>query len=221
MPDFVHLHNHTHYSLLDGACTVDGLVNAAVENNMKAVALTDHGVLFGLMEFYKKAKQAGVKPILGCELYVARSSRFDRGGESNGTGKKLKNYSHLIILAKNQTGYKNLIKLSTLGHTEGFYYKPRVDIDALREHREGLVALSACAGGVVASPLINDGYDAGKEVARDFKDIFGDDFYLELQNHHIDREQIVLEGLPRIAKELGVKVICTNDCHYVKQNQAI
>jgi len=221
MSEFVHLHNHTHYSLLDGACTVDGLVDAAAENNMSAVALTDHGVLFGLMEFYRKAKQKGIKPILGCELYVARGSRFDRGIETNSSGRKLKNYSHLIILAKNKTGYKNLMKLSSIGHTEGFYYKPRIDIEALREHREGLVALSACAGGVVASPLINDGYDAAYNAAREFKDIFDEDFYLELQNHHIEREKLVLEGLPRIAKELGVKVICTNDCHYVKQNQAI
>ncbi len=221
MPDFVHLHNHTHYSLLDGACTVDGLVEAAAENKMGSVALTDHGVLFGLMEFYRKAKSAGVKPILGCELYVARNSRFDRAIETSSVGRKLKNYSHLIVLAKDATGYKNLIKLSSLGHTEGFYYKPRVDMDALRSHHEGLVALSACAGGVVASPLINDGYDAALGVAREFKDIFGDDFYLELQNHHIERENLVLEGLPRIAHDLGVKLICTNDCHYVKRDQAI
>jgi DNA polymerase-3 subunit alpha len=220
MPEFVHLHNHTHYSLLDGACSVDGLVNAAVDNNMSSVALTDHGVLFGLMEFYKKAKKEGVKPILGCELYVANGSRFDRGVVAEG-GRRAKHYTHLIILAKNDIGYRNLVKLSTIGHTEGFYYKPRVDLETLRLYREGLIALSACAGGVIAHPLLSRGYDAARDQAIVYKEIFGDDFYLELQNHHIDREQEVLEGLPRIAKELGIKLVCTNDCHYVKQSQAV
>ena len=148
MSDFIHLHNHTHYSLQDGACTVDGLIAAAIQNNMPAVALTDHGVMYGIAEFYKKAKTERIKPIIGMEAYiVVDGSRFDRGTNSNiangqsGGRKKSKHYNHLLLLAKNKEGYKNLSKLSTLGHTEGFYYKPRIDLELLRKYREGLVCI--------------------------------------------------------------------------------
>ena len=149
---FVHLHNHTHYSLLDGAATVQSLVNAAVENNMPAVAITDHGVLFGAIEFYKRATKAGIKPIIGCEAYiVTKGSRFDKKVDTNrmskGEGRGI--YNHIVLLAKNTIGYKNLIRLSTIGHTEGFYFKPRIDAEVLAKYHEGIIATSACPAGIV------------------------------------------------------------------------
>lgn len=223
MPEFVHLHNHSHYSLLDGAATIDDLIHAAVRHDMKALALTDHGVMFGTIEFYKKAKKAGIKPILGSEFYiVTRGSRFDRT-EQNGNGRSGKRnvYHHIVLLAKNNTGYKNLIKLSTLGHTEGFYYKPRIDVELLQQYSEGVLCLSACAGGVVAAHLVDGNYDAAKEAAVTYKNIFGDDFYLEIQNHDYAPERNVLEGMPRLARELGLKLIGTNDIHYIEPDHAI
>ena len=223
MSEFIHLHNHSHYSLQDGACTVDGLIDAAKKFNMKSVALTDHGVLYGIIEFYKKAVKAGIKPILGMEAYVVNEGdRFERkSSQSNGTGKKRKNYSHLILLAKNKEGYKNLTKLSTLGHTEGFYYRPRIDLEIIRKYHDGLICTSACAGGVVSTHIVHGEYDKAKEVARTYKEIFGDDFYLEIQNHNMDIEKPILEYMPKIAKELGIKLVATNDCHYIGADHAI
>jgi len=224
MPQFVHLHNHSHYSLLDGAATIDGLVGAAVENNMAAVALTDHGVMFGAMEFYRKAKKAGVKPIVGSEFYiVTNGSRFDRGvnAQSLTEGRGRGIYHHIVLLAKNEVGYRNLMKLSTLGHTEGYYYKPRIDLELLQKHREGIIALSACPGGVVSAQLVNDRYDNARDVAMKYRDILGEDFYLEIQNHGIEKEKPILEGMPRLARELGIKLVGTNDVHYIKQEHAI
>ncbi len=222
MSDFIHLHNHTHYSLQDGACTVDDLIRAAKQNNMHSVALTDHGVMYGIAEFYKKAKKEGIKPIVGMEAYiVTEGSRTDRGKENDGNGRKRsKHYNHLILLAKNKEGYQNLSKLSTLGHTEGFYYKPRIDLELLRKYREGLVCTSACAGGVVSTHLINGDYNKAREIAKIFKDIFDDDFYLEIQDHNMDVEQPVLEGMPKLSKELGIKLVATNDCHYIEKDHA-
>ncbi len=223
MSEFIHLHNHSHYSLQDGACTVDGLIAAAIKYNMRSVALTDHGVMYGAIEFYKKATKAGIKPIIGMEAYVVNEGdRFERRSSvTNGTGKKRKNYSHLILLAKNKTGYKNLTKLSTLGHTEGFYYRPRIDLELIKKYYEGLVCTSACAGGVVSTHIVNGDYIKAKEVARTYKEIFGDDFYLEIQNHSIDVEKPILEYMPKIAKELGIKLVATNDCHYIEHDHAI
>ena len=154
MPQFVHIHNHSHYSLLDGACRIDDLIQAAVDNGMPAVALTDHGVMFGAIEFYKKAQKAGVKPIVGMEAYiVTRGSRFDRSSQTVESGGRRAAYHHLLLLARDETGYRNLIKLSSLGHIEGYYYKPRLDTEILRKHRDGLLATSACAGGVVSAHL--------------------------------------------------------------------
>ena len=203
MSDFIHLHNHTHYSLQDGACTVDDLVQAAKRNNMHSVALTDHGVMYGVTEFYKKATKEDIKPIIGMEAYIVTDrSRFDKGKENeNNNGRKSKHYNHLILLAKNCEGYKNLSKLSTLGHTEGFYYKPRIDLEILRKYRDGLICTSACAGGVVASDLKNNNYDRAREIAKIFKDIFEEDFYLEIQNHNMDLEKPILEGMPKLSKE--------------------
>ncbi len=220
--EFVHLHNHTHYSLLDGACDVKDLVSAAKANDMTSVALTDHGVLFGAFEFYKEAKKQGVKPIIGCEVYIVtgNGSRFDREAEINSEGKR-KVYNHLILLAKDEKGYQNLMKLVTKGHTEGFYYKPRIDTALLAEYREGLVALSACAGGVISPHLISGDYERAKDVARIYKDIFDDDFYIEMQDHGLEVEKRVRELAPKLGREMGIKLICTNDCHYVKQEHAV
>ncbi|MFO7444902.1 MAG: DNA polymerase III subunit alpha, partial [Ignavibacteriaceae bacterium] len=223
MSDFIHLHNHTHYSLQDGACTVDDLVNAAKKHGMQSVALTDHGVMYGIAEFYKKCKKEGIKPIVGMEAYVvSEGSRFDRGKDDDPSGKKRKkHYNHLILLAKNKEGYKNLSKLSTLGHTEGFYYKPRIDLELLRKYNEGLVCTSACAGGVVSVHLVNNNYDKAKEAAKTYKEIFGDDFYLEIQDHNMDIDKPILEGMPKLAKELDIKLVATNDCHYIEQDHAL
>jgi len=223
MSDFIHLHNHTHYSLQDGACTVDGLINAAKKHNMKSVAITDHGVMYGAAEFYKKAKKEGIKPIIGMEAYiVVDGSRFDRGRKNEtSTRIKTKHYNHLILLAKNKQGYDNLSRLSTLGHTEGFYYKPRIDLELLKQYREGLICTSACAGGVVSAHLVNGDYEKAREVAKKFKDIFEDDFYLEIQNHGMDIDKPILEGMPKLSKELGIKLVATNDCHYIEPEHAI
>jgi len=238
VPEFIHLHNHSHYSLLDAICTPEGLVRAAVENNMPALALTDHGVMYGAMEFYKKARANGVKPIIGCEVYIlTKGSRFDKGKDTalkynplqNGkvqplpekiSGRKSK-YDHLVLLAKNETGYRNLLKLTSIGHTEGFYYKPRIDAEVLKQYREGLVALSACAGGVVSSHIIKGNLKEAKESAIIYKEILGDDFYLEIQDHGMDIEKLVLSAMPKLAKELGIKLIATNDIHYIKHEHAI
>ena len=223
MTDFIHLHNHTHYSLLDGACTVEDLILAAKKYDMPAVALTDHGVMYGIAEFYRKAKKAGIKPIIGMEAYiVTKGSRFDKGKPENSVpGKRQKHYNHLILLAKNKQGYKNLSKLSTLGHTEGFYYKPRIDLELLREYSQGLICTTACAGGIVSSHLINNDYDKARETAIKFKEIFGDDFYLELQDHFQDYDQAVLRGVPKLSKELNIQMVATNDCHYIEKDHAI
>ncbi len=231
MSQFIHLHNHTHYSLLDGAATVETLIKAAYDNHMPAVALTDHGVMFGAIEFVKKAKKKGIKPIIGCEVYIlskgsrhSKSKEKDEGNDllvSDGKAKKKRDYHHLILLCKDVTGYKNLIKLVTLGHTEGYYYKPRIDFELLSKHHEGLVCLSACAGGVVANPLINGDYAEAKEIASMYKDLFGEDFYLEIQDHGIPAEKIVLREMPKLAKELGIKLVATNDSHYIKREHAI
>ncbi len=220
MSEFIHLHNHSHYSLQDAACTVDGLVNAAVENNMKSVALTDHGVMYGAAEFYKKATKAGIKPIIGMEAYiVAEGSRKEKGASAT-NGKRKKHYHHLILLAKNQTGYKNLSKLSTLGHTEGFYYKPRIDLELLQQYHEGLVCLSACASGVVSVHLVNGDFEKAKRTAITYKEIFGEDFYLEIQNHFMEVDKPILAGMPKLSKELGISLVATNDCHYIKHDHA-
>jgi DNA polymerase-3 subunit alpha len=223
MPEFIHLHNHSHYSLQDGACTVDGLINAAKKHGMKSVALTDHGVMYGAIEFYKKAIAAGVKPIIGMEAYVVISgNRFERKSEqANGNGRRRKNYNHLILLAKNSEGYKNLRILTTLGHTEGFYYRPRIDLELIKKYRDGLICTSACAGGVVASHLVNGDYRKAKEVAETYKEIFEEDFYLEIQDHNMKVEIPILDLMPKLAKELGIKLVATNDCHYIEPDHAV
>lgn len=238
MAEFIHLHNHTHYSLLDAIATVDGLVNAAVENKMSAVALTDHGVMYGAMEFYRTCKAKGIKPVIGFEAYVAQSgTRFEKGKKTSTVGDTADiidtesadglsvsnlNYAHLILLAKNLTGYKNLIKLNSIGHTEGFYYKPRIDLEMLAKYNEGIIALSACAGGVISCYIIRDDMKTARKMTGIYKDIFGEDFYLEIQNHlSLDSEKKVLREMPKLAKEFGLKLIASNDVHYIKKEHAI
>lgn len=220
--DFIHLHNHTHYSLLDGACTVDSLITAAKENSMSALAITDHGVMYGVIEFYKKAKQANIKPIIGCEAYIITRGKCTEKEKNiiEKSGKK-KHYHHLILLAKNEIGYRNLSMISSIGHTEGFYYKPRIDLDVLKKYSDGLIATSACLSGVVAAHLVNGNYALAKEDAIIYKEIFGEDFYLEVQNHSLENEKYVLEGMPKLSKELNIKMVATNDCHYIKQEHAV
>lgn len=221
MSEFVHLHNHTHYSLQDAACTVETLIQAAVDNNHKALALTDHGVVYGVSEFYKKAKKAGIKPIIGSEIYiVSEGSRFTKGGNAT-PGKKTKHYRHLILLAKNDIGYKNLTKLISIGFTEGFYYKPRIDMEVLRKHKEGLIATTACLGGIIAAPIREGNPEKAKEIAIEFKELFGDDFYLEIQEHWMDGDEVFRNDIPQLAKELDIKLIATNDIHYIKKEHSI
>ena len=189
---------------------------------MPAIALTDHGVMFGAIEFYKKAERAGIKPIIGMEAYaVTKGSRFEKSTQPTENGGKRSAYHHLLLLAKDEQGYKNLLKLCTVGHTEGFYYKPRIDAEVLRRYREGLVATSACAGGVVSAHLVSGNDKEAYEAAEIYKDIFGDDFYVEIQNHGLEREAIVRSKAPKLAKDLGLKLIGTNDIHYLKHEHAV
>jgi DNA polymerase III subunit alpha len=217
MPNFIHLHNHTHYSLLDSSQSVDQLVNSAVADGQKAVALTDHGVMFGCYEFYKKCHKKDLNPILGFEAYVSTGSRFDRTARK----KKVRNYTHLVLLAKDLQGYKNLMKLTSYAHTEGFYYRPRVDKELLEKYSEGIIASSACLGGVVNSHLIDGNFDKAVEEARYFKDLYGEDFYLELQDHGLDLDPMILREIPKIGKMLDIPLLATNDIHYEKKEHAV
>ncbi len=212
---FVHLHNHTTYSLLDGAQRIDEMCARAAEDGQSALAITDHGNLFGAMSFGKKAALGGLKPIIGIEAYVALSSRTKRQPEMvEGVGRK--NYYHLILLAENYTGYKNLIKLATAGYLEGFYYRPRIDKELLREHSAGLTCLSACLAGEVATHLSHGNPAQARAVAGEFRDLFGADrFWLEMQDHGLEQQRVVNEGVQRLSRELGVGVVATNDCHYL------
>lgn len=219
MLDFVHLHNHTHYSILDAACTPKDLVDAAVADGHKAIALTDHGVMFGCLEFYHYALDRGIKPIIGMEAYVASTTRFEKiAGKTK--DRKHRNYYHLLLLAKDLTGYKNLLKLTTLGHTEGFYYKPRIDRELLEKYHDGLIASSACIGGVINAHLLNDEDEEAYSAARFYKDLFGDDFYVEIQHHNLPDDEVVLRKAPKLARDLGLKLVATNDIHYIKQEHA-
>ncbi|MDR1574079.1 MAG: PHP domain-containing protein, partial [Clostridiales Family XIII bacterium] len=193
---FTHLHVHTEYSLLDGAARIGDLVARAKEFGMEAVAITDHGVMFGVIEFYKAAKEAGVKPIIGCEVYTAARSMFDRDSERD------KQQGHLVLLAKNETGYRNLMKLVSESYTKGFYYKPRVDKDLLRRCADGLIALSACLAGDVQRRLLESNYDGAKREALAFLDIFGEgNFYLELQDQGLAEEKQILPDMLRLHAE--------------------
>ncbi|MCX5801077.1 MAG: DNA polymerase III subunit alpha [Candidatus Eisenbacteria bacterium] len=211
---FVHLHNHTEYSLLDGACRIGDLVNAAKAYGMPALAITDHGNMFGAIEFYDKATRAGIKPLLGCEVYVAR----DRKEKNKDAGSRT---HHLVLLAASNEGYRNLLSLVSAGYLEGFYYTPRVDREVLRKYSSGLVALSGCLSGEVARVAASGNLDAATAVAAEFREIFGEgNFYLELQNHGMEEELLVLPRLLEVSKRTGIRVVATNDCHYLKREDS-
>ena len=209
--NFTHLHVHTGYSLLDGSANIPELVKRAKELGMDSLAITDHGVMYGAIDFYKECKKQGIKPIIGCEVYVAPNSRFDRE-----VGSEDERYYHLILLAETNQGYSNLSKIVTRGFMEGYYYKPRVDKEVLKEFHEGIICTSACLQGEVAFYLRKGFYDKAKEAALSYVEIFGkDNFFLELQDHDMEEDQIVNAGLMRMSKELDLPLICTNDSHYI------
>ena len=208
---FTHLHVHTEYSLLDGSAKIKELVARVKELGMDSIAITDHGVMYGVIDFYRAAKAAGIKPIIGCEVYVAPGSRFEK--ETNVSDDR---YNHLVLLAESDQGYKNLMKIVSKGFTEGFYYKPRVDYEVLERYHEGIIALSACLAGAVATRLRRGLYDEAKEEALRLYHIFGDDhFYLELQDHGIPEQKTVNQGIMRLHNELGLPLVATNDTHYI------
>ena len=214
--EFVHLHNHSDYSLLDGAQRIDQLVGTIDELNMDAVALTEHGNMFSVVPYYKQAKKAGIKPIIGCEIYVATGSRFDKhqrpgGGWGN---------NHLILLAQNSTGYKNLMKLVTAGYLEGFYYRPRIDKELLREYNEGLICLSGCLKGEVPEKMLNGDYEGARNAAIEYSEIFEDRYFLEIQNHGIPEEEANIQNMKKLSSDLGLPLVCTNDAHYCKQSHS-
>ena len=207
---FAHLHVHTEYSLLDGACRMERLLDAAKEMGQTAVAITDHGCMYGVVEFYKAAKKRGIQPILGCEVYVARRTRFDKVHELDGENR------HLVLLCENETGYHNLLALVSKAWVEGFYSKPRVDLDLLREHHEGLIALSACLAGEIPRALTRGDYEGAREAALRYERIFGrGNFYLELQDHGMAEQKRINPQLIRLSRETGIPLVATNDCHYI------
>ncbi|MBE6781231.1 MAG: DNA polymerase III subunit alpha [Ruminococcaceae bacterium] len=210
---FVHLHLHSEYSLLDGACRLEELCRAVKEKGQTAVAVTDHGVMFGAVDFYKLAKKHGIKPIIGCEVYVAPTSRFDREKNSK--------YHHLVLLCENEIGYKNLIKMVSLSFTEGFYAKPRVDKELLKQYHEGLIASSACLAGEIPSNLLKNDYDAAKNAALWYRNVFGENnFFLELQDHSLPEQKQINPFIKQISRETGIPLIATNDAHYVNKTDA-
>ena len=210
--EFVHLHNHSDYSLLDGAQTVQTLVNTIDDLGMDSVALTEHGNMFSVIPYYKSAKKSGVKPIIGCEVYVAVGSRFDKKTTAEGGWGN----NHLVLLAQNYTGYQNLMKLVTYGYLEGFYYRPRIDIDLIKRHSEGLICLSGCLKGEIPEKMIKGDWDGAKKAALRFSEIFDDRFYLEVQNHGIPDEIQNIENMKKLSHELNLPMVCTNDAHYAK-----
>ena len=216
MQPFVHLHVHSQYSVLDGQASVKALVDKAIANGMRGIALTDHGNMYGVVEFYKTAKANDINPVIGCEVYVAPNSRCDRE-TSHGDDRDY----HLILLAENNTGYANLMKIVSIGFTEGYYYRPRVDIEPLEKYHEGLICLSACLAGEIPRYIVRGFYDEAKEIARKYQDCFGkDNFFLELQDHGIDDQKLVNQQLLRMSKELEIGLVCTNDVHYTYESDA-
>lgn len=217
--NFTHLHVHTEYSLLDGSSKISELVNRAKELGMDSLAITDHGVMYGVIDFYRAAKNAGINPVIGCEIYVAPGSRFDREAGNNSENES--RYHHLVLLAENNTGYANLTKIVSRGFTEGFYYKPRVDYEVLEEFHEGIIALSACLAGAIPSFLRRGLYEEAKAEAEKLRGIFGENnFFLELQDHGIPEQQTVNQGLMRMNQEMGIDLVATNDVHYIYDSDA-
>jgi DNA polymerase-3 subunit alpha len=228
-PEFVHLHVHTDYSLLDGACETTELLDEASRQKMPAVAITDHGNLFAAANFFNEASKRDVKPIIGCEVYVAKGSRHDRGEKSANNAANdrddwepgTRGNNHLVLLCENLEGYHNLIKLVSAGFLEGFYYKPRIDYDLLAKHSKGLIALSACLQGAVTEAVVEEKYDRARENAYRLRDVFGkQNFFLEIQDQGLEIEKGVNPHLVRLSKETGIPLVATNDCHYLHHEDA-
>ncbi|MCR5211538.1 MAG: DNA polymerase III subunit alpha [Lachnospiraceae bacterium] len=211
---FVHLHTHTQYSLLDGSNRIKDYIGKIISDGQNAAAITDHGVMYGVIEFYKEAKKKGINPVIGCEIYMAPGSRFEREKSNDEND----SYYHLILLAENNIGYQNLVKIVSIGFRDGFYRKPRVDFDTLLEYHEGLICLSACLAGQVQRLLQKNDYEGAKALARKYEDCFGKgNYFLELQDHGLPLDRIVISGLLKIHQETGIPVVCTNDCHYTEK----
>ena len=207
---FAHLHVHTEYSLLDGACRIEKLLDTAKALGQSAVAITDHGCMYGVVDFYKAAKKRGIKPIIGCEVYVAKRTRFDKVHELDGENR------HLVLLCENETGYRNLAALVSKAWVEGFYNKPRVDLELLQEYHEGLIALSACLAGEIPRALSRGDYPEAKAAALRYGEIFGEgNFFLELQDHGLPEQKRINPQIIRLSRETGIPLVCTNDCHYI------
>ncbi len=217
MPGFVHLHNHSHYSLLDGACRIKDLVDAAKRNNMSALALTDHGCMFGAIEFYKACKKAEIKPVVGVEAYVAPRSRKEKSTQK---GTMADTSYHLVLLAKNAEGYKNIMRLTSIGYLEGFYYRPRIDWEVLQKYHEGIIVFSACLKGEVAQKILNGKMDEAKKTALAYRELFGDDYYLEIHKHNLPEEDLVREQVVALSRDLSIPLVATNDIHYLKREHA-
>ena len=211
---FAHLHVHTEYSLLDGACRINKIASAARQKGMTSLAITDHGVMYGVIDFYRACIKENIKPVIGCEVYVAPHSRFDKTSS-------YEKYYHMVLLCENNTGYQNLIKLVSYGFTEGFYSKPRIDDELLEKYHEGLICLSACLAGEIPQKLLDGDYNAAKAKAEYYRDLFGkDNFFIELQNHGIEEQQRIIPNLVRIADEIGVDIVATNDSHYIEKKDS-
>ena len=214
---FTHLHLHTEYSLLDGACRINQLVERVKALGQTAVAITDHGVMYGAVDFYKACKAAGIKPIIGCEVYVAPRgrTRFQKVHEYDAESR------HLVLLCRNEEGYRNLSYMVSKAYLEGFYIKPRIDMDLLREHAAGLIACSACLGGEIPRLLMAGDYDQAKKAALEMRALFGEDgYYLELQDHGIKAQKQVNASLARLSEEAGIPLIATNDAHYLRDRKS-
>ena len=211
---FVHLHVHSEYSLLDGACRIPQLVRAAKELGQEAVAITDHGVMYGIIDFYKAAKKEGIKPILGCEVYVAPRRRTDKTHGLDASS------NHLVLLCKNETGYKNLMKIVSDAFVTGFYIRPRTDFSVLERYHEGLICLSACLAGEVPQALLRGDYEGAREIALRYKALFGEDYYIEIQDHALAEQRKVLPLLVRLAEECCIPLVATNDVHYIDKSDA-
>ena len=215
MTEFTHLHIHTEYSLLDGACRIKQLMERCKELGMTSIAMTDHGAMYGAVDFYKACKENGINGIIGCEVYVAQRTRFDKVH-----GLDSERY-HLVLLCENETGYRNLIKMVSAAWTEGFYTKPRIDHDLLMQHHEGLICLSACLAGEIPQALLKDDYEKAKEIAIWYRDLFGkDNYFLEIQDHDLPEQKRTNPLIIKLAREIGVGLVATNDAHYIRKEDA-
>ena len=215
--DFVHLHVHSDFSLLDGACRIDRLAQAAKDFGTNALAITDHGNMFGAISFYRTVSALGLKPIIGYEAYVAPTNRFDRNSTARGESA----FQHLTLLARNEKGYHNLLKLATAAFLEGFYYRPRIDKDILAEHAHGLLCLSGCMGGEVPSHILKDHVDEARKAAAFYRDLFGaENYFFEVMDHGLPEQKKITEGLVRLGDEMGIGLVATNDCHYLTRDDA-